>query len=97
MVKPVATVNVTPKLPGALARLEELAYNLRWSWDQASVSLFRRLDPKLWEQTGHNPVALLGQIDQHRLENACNDPGYMSSFERVLAIFDDYMSSQNTW
>ena len=50
MVKPVATVNVVPKLPKALARLEELAYNMRFAWDHETIAVFRRLDPDVWEQ-----------------------------------------------
>ena len=44
-------------------RLSALAQNLWWSWDNESVSLFRDLDPVLWQQCDHNPIALLQQID----------------------------------
>ena len=73
MVKPVATVHVVPNLPAPLTRLRELAYNLRWSWDHDSIGLFRRMDRDLWETTGHNPVWMLGLIDQRRLEVLCED------------------------
>jgi starch phosphorylase len=70
MVKPITTVSVKPKLPKALARLHDLAYNMRFAWDHETISLFRRLDPELWEQTNHNPVWLLGLISQERLDAA---------------------------
>lgn len=97
MVKPVATVNVVPKLPRALARLEELAYNMRFSWDQETIALFRRLDPDLWEHCYHNPVRMLGLVSQDKLNNFKNDPAFMVSYERVLAAYDDYMAASNTW
>ena len=62
MIKPVARINVVPNLPDPLRRLQELAYNLRWAWDHETIALFRRLDRDLWEQTGHNPVWMLGRI-----------------------------------
>ncbi len=36
--------------------LEQLAFNLRWSWDPATVDLFQRLAPEPWART-HNPIA----------------------------------------
>jgi starch phosphorylase len=97
MIKPVTRINVIPNLPEPLRRLQELAYNLRWAWDHDSIALFRRLDRDLWEKTSHNPVAMLGQISQERLEAACNDPGFMASLHSVCESFDDYMSFSNTW
>lgn len=97
MVRPITTVNVQPKMPKQLARLHDLAYNMRFAWDHETISLFRRLDPDLWEQTNHNPVWLLGLISQERLEAAKNDPAFMASLERTAQAFDDYMAGKNTW
>lgn len=97
MVKPVATVSVIPRLPKALARLQELAYNMRFAWDHETIALFRRLDADLWEDVYHNPVRMLGLISQERLESAVKEPAFMANFERVLTQFDEYMAAQNTW
>jgi glycogen phosphorylase len=48
-------------------RLMDLAYNLRWDWQAPVRDLFRELDPDLWEQVHHNPVALLRRIPRSRL------------------------------
>ena len=95
--EPLATFVVSPALPERLARLRDLAYNLRWSWDHATIELFRRLDSDLWETSGHNPVRLLGTIDQARLEAAANDDGLLSHLDGVARHFDDYMAGQSTW
>src|SRR5215216_2867942 len=42
--------------------LEELAYNLRWSWDPATVDLFHAIAPEPWTRT-HNPVAVVRAAD----------------------------------
>ncbi|CAG1006705.1 glycogen phosphorylase [Anaerolineae bacterium] len=98
MIKPVATVSVVPNLPASLERLMELAYNLRWSWDQETRELFRRLDRNLWEATGHNPVWLLGRIDQKKLVDASQDEAFMAHLDRVCAAFDRYMNDHaSTW
>ncbi|MBZ0308493.1 MAG: DUF3417 domain-containing protein, partial [Anaerolineae bacterium] len=98
MIKPVAKINVVPNLPGPLRRLQELAYNLRWAWDHETIALFRRLDRDLWEDTNHNPVWMLGRLDQERLEAACNEPAFMAHYRAVCDSFDTYMNKrENTW
>jgi glycogen phosphorylase len=97
MVHPIARVTVVPRLPKRLARLEELAYNLRWSWDHQTIDLFRRLSPELWESTYHNPVAMLGQVKQERLNELAKDSAFLAHYDRTLADFDLYMSGGDSW
>ncbi len=98
MIKPVATISVVPNLPPSLERLRELAYNLRWSWDHETIALFRRLDRDLWEQTGRNPVWMLGLISQQRLMQAAGDEAFMAHLDRVCEAYDRYMdNTTNTW
>jgi glycogen phosphorylase len=42
--------------------LGRLVYNLRWSWDPATVDLFRALSPEPWARS-HNPVHVLRAAD----------------------------------
>ena len=49
-------------------RLCALAQNLWWSWDNDTTSLFRELDPVLWREFDHNPIALLQQMPIETLE-----------------------------
>ncbi len=95
--KPSHTFTVIPRLPASLERLRELAYNIRWGWSHDTVALFRRLDADLWEISGHNPVRMLGIIDQRRLEEAAGDESFMAHFERVLSDFDGYMKNESNW
>jgi glycogen phosphorylase len=95
--KPVHIFTVVPKLPEALERLRELAYNLRWSWNHDTIALFRRLDSDLWEISGHNPVRMLGIVDQNRLEEAAADDSFLAHLERVAEDYDTYMEAKSTW
>ncbi len=97
MIRPVATVNVVPNLPPKLERLKELAFNLRWAWDQESIALFRRLDNDLWKATGRNPVWMLGLVSQDRLQAACDDAAFMAHYNRVCEAFDAYMAAKSSW
>ena len=49
--KPIRTFIVVPSLPEPLAHLKDLAYNLWWCWNPEAIALWRRLDPKQWEET----------------------------------------------
>src|SRR3954462_6854719 len=77
-------LEVNPKLPKRLARLDELAGNLWYSWDRATRAIFARLNPALWDAVGHNPKAMLKRIDEQRLLDAASDPAFLDSLSRRL-------------
>jgi starch phosphorylase len=95
--KPICTFSVIPALPPALEPLRELAYNLSWSWHHPTIELFRRLDTDLWETTGHNPLLMLGAVDQSRLEAAAQDEGFLSHLDGVYQNHKTYMAAGSTW
>ncbi|MGB9005791.1 MAG: alpha-glucan family phosphorylase, partial [Candidatus Aminicenantales bacterium] len=95
--KPIQTFIAVPTLPSPLERLRDLALNLRWAWHHDTIELFRRLDSVLWETTGHNPILMLGTIDQAKLEAAACDEGFLSHLERVAQDLDAYMAAESTW
>lgn len=93
-----AKIAVLPALPPAIARLEELAYNLWWSWQPDAQALFAQLDPDLWESTNHNPVRLLHHVSQEQLDAAAQDANYLQAYRATLAAFDQYMAPDaDTW
>ncbi|MEM1423224.1 MAG: alpha-glucan family phosphorylase [Planctomycetota bacterium] len=67
--------------------LLEIAHNLWWSWHPEAVELFVRLDRDLWEGTGHNPVKMLGLLDQRVLERVAEDQSYLHALGMVHARF----------
>ncbi len=94
---PVKTFHVSPLLPERLGVLEDLAYNLRWSWDHETISLFRRLDRDLWETARHNPVLMLGSISQERLLELAQDEAFLAHLDRVAADLRDYVGGTGVW
>ncbi len=94
--RPIRTFTVLPCLPERLQPLQQLAHNLWWCWNHEAISLFRRIDPDLWETVEHSPVKLLGSIDQVRLEALLQDDGFLAHMDRVAQAFQDYLSAP-TW
>lgn len=88
------TIEVQPRIPESLARLEELANNLLYSWDRQVRGLFFRLDRELWENVGHNPKVFLRQIDQRKLEQAAEDPVFMQEYAKVISTYDTYLKTR---
>lgn len=84
-------------IPQRITRLRELAYNLWWSWHPEAQDLYRQIDPELWEQDYHNPVDFLRDVRQRRLEAAAASEAYLHQYDQVLAAFDRYMSTSDTW
>jgi starch phosphorylase len=84
---------VRARLPGALAPLQELALNLRWSWDERTRDLFRWVDPQVWETSFHDPVGLLGLVGKDRLEALAADPAFMSFLTEVHEDMERSMAS----
>lgn len=87
-IQPVREFVVRPSLPPQLSRLSELAYNILWSWEPSIRSVFRRLDPSLWKETGYNPVVMLGRVSQSTLDKAASDPRYVSQYQLACKRFD---------
>jgi starch phosphorylase len=88
----VRTFQVFPDVPEPLAPLLELAGNLWWVWQPDGVELFRRLDRKLWDTVHHNPIKLLGVIEQSKLQAAAQDDGYLAHLKRVYDSFKQHLS-----
>jgi glycogen phosphorylase len=85
---------VRPSLPAELGALEELAYNLRWSWDDQTRDLFRWVDPDMWDASVHDPVRLLGLVGRDRWEALANDAGFRRFLGEVRDELGRYLEGQ---
>ncbi|MGC9972760.1 MAG: alpha-glucan family phosphorylase [Bryobacteraceae bacterium] len=95
--KPIRTFTVIPSLPAPIEGLRVVAYNLRWAWNHEAIELFRRLDRDLWESSGHNPVLMLGAIEQDKLEAAARDDAFLAHLNRVSDELESYLTGESTW
>jgi starch phosphorylase len=89
-VKAIRRFTVRAVLPEELSALDELAGNLRWSWYEPTRRVFAHVSPELWESTGHDPVALLGAVDQERLRELAADDGFVAWAEEQRADLRAY-------
>ncbi|HEY5320314.1 MAG TPA: alpha-glucan family phosphorylase, partial [Galbitalea sp.] len=94
--KAIRRFTVRTVLPEALASLEELAINLRWSWHHPTRRLFASISPTIWDETGHDPVALLGAVEPSRLRELADDEVFVN---RANSLRDElhYYLSEPRW
>ncbi|HEV3193316.1 MAG TPA: DUF3417 domain-containing protein, partial [Polyangiaceae bacterium] len=85
---------VIPRLPPALQRLRDIAYNLWWSWASVGLELFVRLDPDLWETVRGNPIELLSRVDQGRLDELAGDDAFTSQLDAAWETLRRYMQRE---
>ncbi|WP_327089780.1 alpha-glucan family phosphorylase [Nonomuraea sp. NBC_01738] len=78
-------------LPAELAALGVLVHNLRWSWHPETTDLFQEVDPELWEQVGHDPVALLGAVAPERLRELAADRRFLRRLADAADDLREYM------
>jgi starch phosphorylase len=95
-VRAIRRFTVRTVLPDALTGLEELAINLRWSWSPQTRDVFDAIDHDLWESTGHDPVALLGEVSAERLDELAADGSFVDWVNRTRADLQTYLT-QDRW
>ena len=87
------TFQVFPNIPKPLMFLEALALNMWWSWAPDAQDLFRRIDPRIWSESGRNPLVFLTRLPQERLERLAEDKSFLSHLDRVKALFEERIQS----
>ena len=85
-----------PPRPPRIGRIDELAVDLWWSWNEGRA-VFRRLDYAVWRATAHNPVRMLWTIPPERFEAAAADPEFLALYDRAVEALDAARAAHNTW
>jgi len=83
------TYQVFPAVPKPLSFLIKLSGNLWWSWNLDAIDLFRRISPRLWVQSGRNPIAFGTLISQKQLKELSKDKSYLAHLNRVREKFEN--------
>ena len=85
--------NVHATLPAELSKLQELAYNLWWSWKGEAKDLFRYIDTEAWRRANSNPIVLLNILSYDRMVELSKDEKFMKRLNNVYEEFRKYMDA----
>jgi starch phosphorylase len=75
--------------------LQDLALNLRSSWNHSTDEIWRKLDSELWELT-HNPWAVLQTVSREKLMALLADQKFSSLINDLVKARKDALNSP-TW
>jgi len=90
-------LRVSPTIPDALNRFEDVAGDLWFSWNSKVRALFHQIDPVLWVMSGHNPRAFLRRVSQHRLDEVSADRAFLAEYHGVVSDYDSYKKEEHQW
>ncbi len=86
--------SVDPAVPGSLAGLNQLANNLHWCWDRELQQLFADLHPVAWEESGHQPLAMLARISPAEWTALADDPSVVSAVGAAVVRLETALKSE---
>ena len=83
---------VKVQLPAELKPLETMAYNLWFLWIFSSTAFYKNINEKLWEESEHNPLAVISALTMDDCKRLMDDDVFMASLNDVYENFQQYMS-----
>lgn len=93
--RPVHSFIVSANLPSNLEKLRELAYNYWWCWNYHGKEVFIRINPTLWDEVHHNPVAFINKLTQAELSELSGKKDFVSYLDYVYGKFKSYLESKS--
>jgi starch phosphorylase len=72
--------------------LQDLALNLRSSWNHSTDAIWRQLDPAIWELT-HNPWAVLQTVSREKLVSVLADQKFSILIDDLVKARKDALNS----
>jgi glycogen phosphorylase len=79
------------------ADLQDLAYNLWWSWNPDAQEIFHQLSPFFWEHSHHNPVEVLNWVSGQELRGRLEQAELRAKVQKVCSRFKAYVNTPETW
>ena len=87
---------MTINLPKPLEILNDLAYNLWFSWNPEVRDLFKEIDTVLWREVNKNPVDFLYTVDPVKLQAIAENPMFIGKLQKIRDRFTTYMDRIDT-
>ena len=76
--------------------MQQLALDLRWSWNHAADEVWRQLDPALWDLT-HNPWVVLQTVSRDQFQNVMSDPVFRKKVDALITIHKKHANTSPAW
>ena len=84
-------IYVKSSVPEALQKLDELAHNIWWVWNEDAKALFKNINPDMWSEVRHNPIMMLQRLGYDKLEELSKDQLFLDNMNAIYYKFRNYM------
>jgi alpha-glucan phosphorylase-like protein len=85
---------VESTIPEKLAPLKEISRNLWWIWNAEARELFKYIDRELWEESEHNPVVLLENVNYQRFLELEKDDEFIVKMNHASSLMNKYLKDR---
>lgn len=79
------------------SKLRELSRNLWWTWQPNVIAIFRDIDPALWRQVNHNPIAFLSSISPENVAARAAELALEPRISYAVHRLHEYLTSETSW
>ena len=83
-------MTVKSQIPQALNKVEILAHNLWWTWNNEALELFASMNPDLFLACRQNPVKMLSKMSYDSLKALAADDDFIERMNSVYKKFETY-------
>ena len=87
-VKAIRRFTVRTVLPEPIRPLARLATNLRWSWHRPTRELFAALNPRIWEESGQDPIIFLGRVSREEFQRLAAEQSVVDQVRAAAEALD---------
>ncbi len=85
---------VESNIPQKLIQLKEISRNLWWVWNTEARELFQYIDADIWEESEHNPILLLEEVNYQRFLELENDVEFILRMNHVSTALHKYLEER---
>lgn len=87
---------VESNIPDKLTPLKEISRNLWWVWNTEARELFQYIDAGIWEESEHNPILLLEEVNYQRFMELESDEAFILRMNQVASSLHKYLDKRKT-
>ena len=78
-------------------RLTDLSRNLWWTWHPEVVAIFRDVEPALWREVNHNPIAFVKRLTPEQWSRHAEETVIEIRVNRAFRRLEEYLRESGTW
>lgn len=84
------------QMTNTVERLNKIALNLWWTWNQETFALFRKVNKETWDKT-HNPILTIKMATEDQIASCSKDNDFEKDLFTIEEKLNIYTRRNDTW